>query len=135
MPIPKILLAFLLTAVVFFAIDLIWLGLIAKNFYARNMGDLMADKVKWPAAFLFYAIYIAGILLFVVFPAADKGSLVQALYMGALLGLLCYATYDLTSYALIKGFPLNVVVVDLIWGTFLTGAVSTASFLIVRWLS
>ena len=135
MPIPKILLAFLLTAVVFFAIDLIWLGLIAKNFYARNMGDLMAEKVRWPAAFLFYAIYIAGILLFVVFPAADKGSLVQALYMGALLGLLCYATYDLTSYALIKGFPLKVVVVDMIWGTFLTGTVSTASFVIVRWLS
>jgi uncharacterized membrane protein len=135
MPISKILLAFLLTALVFFAIDLVWLGLIAKNFYARNMGDLMADKVKWPAALLFYAIYIAGILIFVVFPAVDKGSLVQALYMGAFLGLLCYATYDLTSYALIKGFPLNVVVVDLIWGTFLTGAVSAASFFIVRWLS
>jgi uncharacterized membrane protein len=135
MPIPKILLAFLLTTLVFFAIDLVWLGLVAKGFYARNMGDLLADKVKWPAALLFYAIYIAGIMLFVVFPAVEKGSFVQAIYMGALLGLLCYATYDLTSYALIKGFPLNVVVVDLIWGMVLTGGVSAASFAIVRWLS
>lgn len=135
MTIPKILLGFALTMVVFFAIDLLWLGLIAKGFYARNMGALLADKVKWPAALLFYAIYIAGIMLFVVFPAVEKESLVRAIYMGALLGLLCYATYDLTSYALIKGFPLNVVVVDLIWGAFLTSAVSTASFLIIRWLS
>lgn len=135
MPFFKIVIGFLLTAVVFFAIDLVWLGLIAKNFYSKNMGELMSDKVKWPAALLFYGIYIIGVLAFVVFPSLEKESLVRAIYMGALLGLLCYATYDLTSYALIKGFPLKVVVVDLIWGTVLTASVSTASFLIMRWLS
>lgn len=135
MPITKILLAFLLTMVVFFAIDLVWLGLVAKNFYARQMGGLLAEKVKWPAAILFYCIYIVGILAFVAFPALQQGSFLQAVLMGGLLGLLCYATYDLTSYALIKDFPLKVVVVDLIWGVVLTATVSTASYGILRWLS
>lgn len=134
MPILKIFLAFFLTALVFFAIDLVWLGLVAKDFYARHMGGLLADKVKWPAALLFYCIYIAGTLLFVVYPAVGKDSWLQALYMGALLGLLCYATYDLTSYALIKDFSLKVVIVDLIWGMSLTAMVSTAGFFIARWL-
>ena len=130
----KIFLAFLLTSLVFFAIDLVWLGLIAKDFYAKNMGGLLSEKVKWPAAILFYCIYIAGTLLFVVYPAVGKDAWLHAMYMGAALGFLCYATYDLTSYALIKDFPLKVVVVDLIWGTVLTAMVSTAGFFIVRWL-
>ncbi len=100
----KIFLAFLLTSLVFFAIDLVWLGLIAKDFYAKNMGGLLSEKVKWPAALLFYCIYIAGTLLFVVYPAVGKDAWLQAMYMGAALGFLCYATYDLTSYALIKDF-------------------------------
>lgn len=135
MPIPKILLSFFLTMAVFFAIDLVWIGVVAKDFYGKHMGDLLADKVKWPAAILFYVIYIIGILTFVVFPAVEKGSLMHAVGMGALLGLLCYATYDLTSYALIKGFPSTVVVVDMIWGTVLTTLVSLGGFLIVRWLA
>jgi uncharacterized membrane protein len=135
MPISKILIGFVLTMLVFFAIDLVWLGLVAKNFYARNMGEMLAPKVKWAAALIFYAIYIAGILAFVVFPAIEQESLARAAYMGAFLGLLCYATYDLTSYALIKNFPLNVVIVDLVWGTVLTTAVSSASFFIFRWLN
>jgi uncharacterized membrane protein len=130
----KIFLAFLLTSLVFFAIDLVWLGLIAKDFYAKNMGGLLSEKVKWPAALLFYCIYIVGTLLFVVYPAVGKDAWLHAMYMGAALGFLCYATYDLTSYALIKDFPLKVVVVDLIWGTVLTAMVSTAGFFIVRWL-
>lgn len=134
MPLFKILLGFVLTMAVFFAIDLTWLGLVAKDFYARNMGNLMADKIKWPAAMLFYTIYIVGILAFVSFPAHEKQSFLHAVVMGGLLGLVCYATFDLTAYALLKDFPLKVVVVDLIWGVVLTAAVSSASYFILGWL-
>jgi uncharacterized membrane protein len=112
----------------------LWLGLIAKNFYARQMGGLMAEQVNWPAAIIFYLIYIAGILLFVVFPSLEKESLFQAALYGALFGLVCYATYDLTNLATMKGFPIKMVVVDLIWGIVLTGSVSVAGFFIARFI-
>lgn len=94
----------------------------------------MADKVKWPAALLFYAIYIVGILAFVAFPSLEKQSFLYALGMGALLGFVCYATFDLTCYALLKDFPLKVVTVDMAWGTALTASVSSLSYLILTWI-
>ena len=113
---------------IFFAIDMVWLGVAAKNFYAKNVGFLMKANVNWAAAILFYLLFIAGLVVFVVTPAIEKGSWVRALFFGALFGLITYATYDLTNLATLKDWPLVVTVVDLIWGTTLAASVSIATY-------
>jgi len=123
-----------LTAIVFFAIDLLWLGIVAQGFYDRHLGSLLRDRPIWPAALLFYALYIAGILVFAVLPALGTGEIKRAMGLGAFLGLVAYATFDLTCLALFRDFPPIVVVVDLIWGTVLTASVAAAGFGLGRWL-
>jgi uncharacterized membrane protein len=125
---------FLLTAAVFFAIDLVWIGGIAARFYERNIGSLLASDVRWGAAVLFYLIYITGLLVFSVLPGLAAGSLVRTVALGAFLGFFAYATFDLTCLALFKDFPVKVVVVDMIWGTCLSAAVTAAGYGIGRWL-
>lgn len=115
---------------IFFAIDMVWLGLAAKNFYAKHIGFLMKANVNWAAAILFYLLFIAGLVVFVVVPALEKGSWVRALLFGALFGLITYATYDLTNLATLKDWPLVVTVVDLIWGTVLAASVSVGTYVI-----
>jgi len=122
------------TAVVFFAIDIVWIGVVAQGFYDRNIGFLLAEDVRWGAALLFYGIYIAGILVFAVVPGLEAGSLGRTAALGAFLGFFAYATFDLTSLALFQGFPTRVAVVDMIWGTVLTASVASAAFGIGRWL-
>jgi uncharacterized membrane protein len=119
---------YFLTVPVFFAIDMVWLGLIARKFYARRIGHLMAPKVQWAPALIFYFLFIAGILVFAVLPALEKGSWGKAVLSGALFGLFTYATYDLTNLATLRDWPLLVTVIDLVWGMVLTGAVSGASY-------
>ena len=123
-----------LTAVVFFAIDLVWLGVVAVGFYQKHLGHLLRPDVVWPAALLFYAIYLVGVLVFAVLPGLAAGSLVRTVMLGGFFGLVAYATFDLTCMALFTNFPVIVVVVDLIWGTVLTASVSAAGFGIGRWL-
>jgi len=130
----KLLLSYLLTTVVFFAIDLTWIGLVAKKFYWENLGNLLKDDVNWVAALVFYLIYIVGIFVFAILPAVENDSLKSAILYGALFGFFCYATYDLTNLATLKGFPLKVVLVDMTWGVVLTASVSTAGFYITRWI-
>jgi uncharacterized membrane protein len=122
------------TALVFFAIDLVWLGVVAAGFYQKHLGHLMRPDVLWGAALLFYLVYIAGLLVFAVWPGLEAGSMTRTLVLGAFFGLVAYATFDLTCLALFSGFPVVVVVVDLIWGTVLTATVSGAGFLIGRWM-
>ena len=122
------------TGIVFFAIDMVWLGVIAPAFYQRHLGHLLAEHVRWVPAVLFYTIYIAGLLTFAIVPALQVGSLTRAVVFGALLGFFAYATFDLTCLALFKNFPGVVVVVDLIWGSALSGSVCAASYGIGRWL-
>lgn len=123
-----------LTALVFFAIDLVWLGVVAQGFYQKHLGHLLRPDVVWPAALVFYLMYLAGVLVFAVLPGLEAGSLPRTLALGAFFGLVAYATFDLTCMALFRDFPLVVVVVDLVWGTVLTGTVATASFALGRWL-
>ncbi len=130
----KLLISYLLTTVVFFAIDLVWIGLVAKKFYWSNMGQLLKEDVNWVAALIFYLLYIGGIFVFAILPSVENDSLKHAILYGALFGFFCYATYDLTNLATLKGFPMKVAVVDMIWGTILTGSVSTAGFYITRWI-
>lgn len=115
---------------VFFVIDLIWIGVVAKGFYAKHIGQLLKPDVNWTAAILFYLLFIVGLVVFVIAPAVEKGSWTHALLFGALFGLVTYATYDLTNLALAKDWPLLVTVVDLVWGAFLAASVSTVTYLI-----
>ena len=115
---------------VFLAIDMIWLGLIAKNFYAKQIGFLMKSNINWLAAVIFYLLFIVGLVIFVIAPAMQKNSWLQALLLGALFGLIAYATYDLTNLATIKSWPILVTIIDLIWGMTVAGLVSVISFFI-----
>jgi len=130
----KLVLSYFLTTLVFFAIDLTWLGLVAKKFYWEQLGGLLKENVNWAAALIFYLIYIVGIFIFSILPAVENDSVKHAIFYGALFGFFAYATYDLTNLATLKGFPLKVVFVDILWGIVLTGAVSTAGFYITRWV-
>ena len=123
-----------LTVPVFFAIDIIWLGLIAKGFYRRQLDFILSPQVNWTAAVVFYLIYIAGILFFAVRPALDHNSWRQAAALGALFGFFTYATYDLTNLATIKNWPMIIVMVDILWGVCLCGVVALLSFAMSKWL-
>ncbi len=117
-----------ITMLIFFAIDLVWLGVVAKNFYRQHIGHLMSPDVNWGAAVLFYAVYIAGIVFFAIKPAIEAGSASRALAYGAVFGFVAYATYDLTNQATMKDWPVLVTVVDLAWGTVLTATVAYLSY-------
>jgi len=121
---------FLIALPVFFAIDIVWLALVAKKFYQQQIGFLMRPNVNWVAAIIFYLLFIAGLVVFVISPAVVKQSWIHALLFGALFGLITYATYDLTNLATMKDWPLLVTIVDLIWGTVLAASVSVITYFI-----
>lgn len=115
---------------IFLILDGLWLGLIAKSFYAKQIGFLFKTDINWIAALIFYLLFIAALILFVINPAIEKGSLTHALLFGALFGFITYATYDLTNLATLKDWPILVTIVDLIWGSFVTAAVASLTFII-----
>jgi uncharacterized membrane protein len=125
---------YLATVPIFFIIDIIWLGVIARGFYRRQLNFILSPGVNWAAAVTFYLIYIAGILFFAVRPAIIDNSWRQAAILGALFGFFTYATYDLTNLATIKQWPLAIVIIDILWGVCLCTLVSTISFAISKWL-
>jgi len=127
----KFLLHFVIALVVFFAVDLVWLGLIAKNLYSKYLGFIMSDKVNWIAALIFYALFIVGLLVFVIEPALQTPDLTQLVLRAALFGLVTYATYDLTNLATLKDWPIQITIIDLIWGTTLSTLVSVISVFII----
>lgn len=115
-------------------IDAIWLSIVANKFYKTQLGPLLLEKPNMIAAILFYIIYVIGIVVFALMPALAAGDWKIALGLGALLGLVAYATYDLTNLATLKDFPVKVVIVDLIWGTVLTGTVAALSYAVItKW--
>ncbi len=130
----KLVYAYLLTTVVFFIIDLLWLGLIAKDLYNRYLGSFLAEQVNWTAAIIFYLLFIVGIFIFVILPAVEQQSYMKALIYGALFGFFTYATYDLTNLATLKNWPLQIVFIDIVWGAFLTASVSVSGYFITQWL-
>jgi len=127
-----LLIAYFATAVVFFAIDFVWLGTVATKFYRDGIGHLMADNVNFAAAGGFYILYVAGILIFAVVPALTSGNWTTALVYGALFGFFCYGTYDFTNLATLRDWPLYISLTDLAWGTVLTGTSAVAGYLITR---
>jgi len=124
---------YLLTTLVFLAVDLLWLGVVARDFYQRELAAFLGP-VRWWAAIPFYLIYIAGILVFAVSPALASSNAGRAALLGAFFGFVAYATYDLTNLATLRNWPLTVTAADLVWGAILTASVAYASFHIGRWL-
>ena len=125
---------YLATTIAFFAIDMIWLGFVARTFYRKYLGFLMAPSPNWLAAIIFYLLFIVGILVFVVLPGLEDNSFKTTLLRAALFGLITYATYDLTNLATVKDWPVLITVVDMAWGTILSVAVSSISFWAGKWL-
>lgn len=125
--------AYGVSAVVFLAIDAVWLSTMASRLYRPLLGDMLAEDFNITAAAAFYLLYIFGIVFFAVRPALDGGSWGTAALAGALLGLVAYGTYDLTNHATLKGWPLAITLADLCWGTVLTAASATAGYAAARY--
>lgn len=117
-------------AVVFFGLDLLWLGVLARGFYQEHLGYLMRPDVRWGPALLFYLIYVAALIVFGVMPGLEKQSLSRAVLMGGFFGLAAYAAFDLTSLALVRDFPTVVAIADLAWGTTVSATVSGVTYLV-----
>jgi uncharacterized membrane protein len=134
MPLYKYCIIYAASLLVFLVVDFIWLGWVAQSFYHRQLGELLSQRVNWPAAIAFYMIYIVGLMIFCVAPALSRASLGNAMVLGALYGFFTYATYELTNYALIRNWPAALVPVDIAWGVVLCTIVSTGGYSVGRWL-
>ena len=127
----KWIIAATLAALIFGALDAMWLNWAGPNLYEPNIGEIMADSFNPVAAGAFYLIYLAGTLWFAIRPGLNSGKVSAALLNGVLLGALCYATFDLTSQAVFKVWSTKITIVDIAWGAFATGSTSA----IVTWLT
>jgi len=123
---------YLLTLAVFLTLDSLWLGIVSKDFYRKQIGWLMNKDFDFRVAAIFYLLFTVGILFLVLVPAIEKNSINQAVLMGGLLGLCSYGAYDLTNMAVIKNWPLVVTIVDMLWGTVLGASVAGVSFFLKR---
>ena len=124
---------FLIILISFSILDSLWLGVVAKKFYQKHLGRFFASKFKFWPALIFYPLYGFGVFMFVIKPALDNStSLLSVFLLGALFGIIAYATYNLTNLVTLKDWPIKSVLVDIAWGGFVTGAVSVISFLIVK---
>ena len=123
---------YVLAAAVFCLLDVIWLGTVAPGLYERHLGDLLAPSPNIAAAVVFYAIFVAGLVFFVIHPAVDAESWRRALGAGAFFGFVTYATWDLTNLAVLRDFPASIVPIDLAWGTVLAAGVSVSTYANVR---
>ncbi|OLS03043.1 DUF2177 family protein [Tissierella creatinophila] len=123
---------YIVTFLVFFAIDIVWLGIVAKKLYKENLSHLMADSTNWTAAIIFYALFIGGLIFFAINPALKKDSIIYAISIGALFGFMTYATYDMTNLATLKDWPLKITIIDIIWGTTLNALTAGISFYIIK---
>ena len=130
----RYLLLYLATALVLFPLDALWLGYIARGFYVSRLGDLMLDQPRFGVAAPFYIFYVAGIVWFAILPNLSSGSVVGALLAGAALGFIAYGTYDATNLATLRGYPVSLAIVDLLWGMALTGVAAAGGlFIATRW--
>jgi uncharacterized membrane protein len=129
----RYLAGYVAAAAVLVALDMLWLGVIAKATYQQAIGHLMADKPDIAAAVAFYVLYAAGLVVFVLAPQADQPAWSQTLLRGALFGFFAYATYDLSNLATLKGWPLSLTLIDLVWGSALSAAAAGAGKAAMNW--
>lgn len=119
---------------IFFAIDILWLAVVARSFYVKYLGEMLKSPPNWTAAVIFYLLFLLGLLIFVIAPSLEKNSIAHALIWGAMFGFFTYMTYDLTNLATLKSWPMQIVIVDIIWGTLLSSGVATITFYAVKLL-
>ena len=122
----KHLVAWLATFVVMLAVDMLWLGLIAKSFYQQGIGHLMAPAPRLGPAALFYLLYPVGLVIFAVAPSIAGEGVQRAALVGALFGFFAYATYDLSNLATLRDWPIGLTMLDIAWGTFISGVAAGA---------
>lgn len=132
MQMSRILLTYAVSVPVFFAVDMIWLGVIAKGFYRKALEPLLTPNINWIAAITFYFLFLAGILIFALLPGMAKRSLGYTVLMAALFGFIAYATYDLTNLATLRDWPLMLSIVDMLWGAFLSASTAAITYLIMN---
>ncbi|OCW57293.1 DUF2177 family protein [Hoeflea olei] len=121
------------TAAFILAIDAVWLGIVAKGFYSRQLGELMRDNPNLSIAALFYVMYSAAVVILASAPAMRSGSLSDALFLGAILGFAAYGTYDITNLSTLRNWPVTMSLVDIVWGTALTTAAAGAGYWLLGW--
>ena len=126
-----LLIKFFISFIVFLGIDLLWLGIIARKLYVYHMGHLLRTPPNWPVAFLFYGLFVIGLMIFAIHPALEQRSIPYALKYGALYGFFTYMTYDLTNWAVLKDWPSGIVFIDILWGTILAMSVASISVAII----
>ncbi len=130
----KIIYTYLLSLPVILAFDMLWLGVFAKDFYARLMSPIVTIKFYWPAVIAFYLLYIVGIFIFAIYPNVEVYNMKKVLISAALFGFFCYMTYDLTNLATVKDWPLKLVIVDTLWGVALSTFTAYVAYNIYFWL-
>jgi uncharacterized membrane protein len=130
----RVLKLYLLTLPILLVVDLLWIGMVAKGFYRRQLGDLLRPDVRLGPALLFYALYAAALLVFAVWPAIARQSLGRAAVLGGLLGLVAYSTYDLTNLAILRNFSVAMAAVDMAWGAVVSVLVAVAAFRLAGWV-
>jgi uncharacterized membrane protein len=131
----KHLVAWAATFIVLLVIDMLWLGVVAKNMYQEAMGDLMSPQPRLAFAAVFYLLYPIGLVIFAILPGIDAQSVTRAAVLGALFGLFCYSTYDLTNLAVVRNWPLALSFIDIAWGTLVSGVAAAAGAVALRWFS
>ena len=125
---PPFLVAYLGSAAALVVLDAIWLMLAVPRLYQPALGDLLAPQPNFLVAAVFYLLYLVGVVVFAVLPAAETNSLMHAIGAGALLGLVAYGTYDFTNLSTLRNWPVGLSLIDVVWGTFLTAAAAAAGF-------
>lgn len=131
MQMSRVLLTYGVSVPVFFVVDMIWLGVIARGFYRKALEPLLTPNINWTAAIIFYLLFLVGVLVFALLPGMEKRSLVYTVKMAALFGFIAYATYDLTNLATLRDWPLMLSIVDMIWGSFLSASTAGLTYLIM----
>jgi uncharacterized membrane protein len=126
---------YILTFIVFLAIDFVWLNWIAKNLYSEKIGHLLAENPNLIAAGVFYLLFVGASLVLAVLPGYEAQSLTKTIMLGAIFGMITYATYDLTNLATLKEWPLSVTIIDIVWGTSLSTATAVAGYYIANFLN
>ena len=123
----NILFKFLISFILFLGIDLLWLGIVARKLYVHYMGHLLRTPPNWPVAFLFYGLFVIGLMIFAIEPAVQQKSIAHAINGARCMAFFTYMTYDLTNWAVLKDWPAGIVGIDILWGTVLAMSVASAS--------
>ena len=131
----KYIYLYILTFLVFLAIDFVWLNWIAKNMYSEKIGHLLAENANLVPALIFYLLFVVGAIVFAVLPGYEAKSIGKTIFLGALFGMMTYATYDLTNLATLKEWPLSMTIIDIIWGTSLSTVTALSGYYIANMLN